>query len=103
MKGDGRDPSRVGRATGVGRRSADELSERDLLDALRRGDRQAFAAVIDRCGDAVYHVAYRLLGSREEAETSSRRPSCKPSGTSAASGGRPNCAPGSTGSPTTSP
>lgn len=52
----------------MGRRSADELSERDLLDALRRGDRQAFAAVIDRCGDAVYHVAYRLLGSREEAE-----------------------------------
>ncbi len=52
----------------IARRMKDELSEADLLDALRRGDRQAFAAVIDRCGDTVYHVAYRLLGSREEAE-----------------------------------
>ncbi len=50
------------------RRSTGDLSEADLLAALRRGDRQAFAAVIDRCGDTVYHVAYRLLGSREEAE-----------------------------------
>lgn len=52
----------------IARRMKGELSEADLLDALRRGDRQAFAAVIDRCGDTVYHVAYRLLGSQEEAE-----------------------------------
>jgi len=50
------------------RRIHEEPTEADLLEALRRGDRQAFAAVIDRCGDTVYHVAYRLLGSREEAE-----------------------------------
>ncbi len=52
----------------MARRVKGELSEADLLDALRRGDRQAFAVAIDRCGDTIYHVAYRLLGNREEAE-----------------------------------
>ncbi|WP_376790140.1 RNA polymerase sigma factor [Thermoflexus sp.] len=52
----------------IARRMKGELSEADWLDALRRGDHQAFAAAIERCGDTIYHVAYRLLGSREEAE-----------------------------------
>ncbi len=46
----------------------EDFSEAELLAALRRGDPQAFAALIHRCGDTVYHVALRMLGSPEEAE-----------------------------------
>jgi RNA polymerase sigma-70 factor (ECF subfamily) len=39
-----------------------------LVDGLRRGDEGAFEALFRRYYQQVYRVAYRLVGSREEAE-----------------------------------
>jgi RNA polymerase sigma-70 factor (ECF subfamily) len=44
------------------------VSERDLLDATRRGDTDAFAALYDRYHPLVYRVANRMLADADAAE-----------------------------------
>ncbi len=47
--------------------SALEVSDTELADACRRGDEQAFGALVQRYKDRLYNVAYRYLGNREDA------------------------------------
>ena len=42
--------------------------DRTLMIRCRRGDRDAFGDLIDRYQRAVFNVAYRLLGNRQDAE-----------------------------------
>jgi RNA polymerase sigma-70 factor (ECF subfamily) len=50
-----------------GRRDAD-LSEADLISAARRGDRDAFDALVRRHLRRAFVVAYRVLGQQQDAE-----------------------------------
>ena len=47
---------------------AEELGEVALVHLASHGNTDALAALFDRHSDAVYRVAYRILGSREDAE-----------------------------------
>lgn len=49
----------------LGRR---ELTDEDLVSRSRDGDQDAFAGIVGRYQDKIYNLAYRMLGSREEAE-----------------------------------
>jgi len=44
------------------------LADRELARAAGRGDRAAFAALVERHYDFIYRVSWRLTGSRTEAE-----------------------------------
>ena len=44
------------------------LRERLLIRRLRDRDEKAFREVVDRYGDRVYNLTYRMLGNREEAQ-----------------------------------
>src|ERR671922_2111242 len=44
------------------------MVSRELLDACRRGEREAFEELVDRTHRQVYTLAYRLVGDRHEAE-----------------------------------
>jgi RNA polymerase sigma-70 factor (ECF subfamily) len=44
------------------------VEERALVDAVRAGDRQAFAVLVDRETPAVYRACRRILGSPHDAE-----------------------------------
>jgi RNA polymerase sigma-70 factor (ECF subfamily) len=43
-------------------------SEATLIQRVRHGDSAALGALFDRHGESVYRLAYRLLGTREDAE-----------------------------------
>lgn len=45
-----------------------QANERDLLNRAQQGDEAALAALVHRYQTAVFNVAYRLLGSRQDAE-----------------------------------
>ena len=45
-----------------------QASERDLLNRAKQGDEAALAALVRRYQTAVFNVAYRLLGNRQDAE-----------------------------------
>ncbi len=45
-----------------------DASDEDLAKAAARGDRAAFAALVERCYDRVFRLAFRLTGARAEAE-----------------------------------
>lgn len=42
--------------------------ERLLIRKLRERDEKAFREIVERYGDRIYNLTYRMLGSREEAE-----------------------------------
>ena len=44
------------------------LTDSELLGAIRGGDEAAFQELVSRHGDALYALAYSLLGSRTDAE-----------------------------------
>lgn len=44
------------------------VSDADLLLAIADGDRQAFAALVERKTQPLLHLAYRIVGDREEAK-----------------------------------
>ncbi len=44
------------------------MVSRELLEACRRGDPQAFEELVERTHRRVYTLAYRLVGDRQEAE-----------------------------------
>jgi len=43
-------------------------SEAQLVQRVRKGDAEALGALFDLHGESVYRLAYRLLGTREDAE-----------------------------------
>jgi RNA polymerase sigma-70 factor, ECF subfamily len=43
-------------------------AEADLIEAAKAGDQEAFRHLVERYQGAVYNLAYRMLGSPEEAE-----------------------------------
>ncbi|MCF6093868.1 RNA polymerase sigma factor SigW [Microaerobacter geothermalis] len=45
-----------------------EFVEKRLAQLAKKGDRQAFAELVDIYKDKVYHLAYRMLGNTQEAE-----------------------------------
>ncbi len=45
-----------------------DVSDEDLAEAAARGDRTAFSALMERCYDRLFRLAFRLTGSRAEAE-----------------------------------
>ncbi len=45
-----------------------DVSDEDLADAAARGDRAAFALLVERLYDRVLGLSFRLTGSRAEAE-----------------------------------
>lgn len=45
-----------------------EAADRVLVDAIRRGDRDAFADLVEREGPAVYRACLRILGRPHDAE-----------------------------------
>lgn len=45
-----------------------DVSDEELAEAASRGDRAAFAALVERSYDRMYSLAFRLTGSRTEAE-----------------------------------
>lgn len=46
----------------------DATSERELLEAIRAGDRDALAVMFDRYADRLYRLAYVVLRDRTEAD-----------------------------------
>lgn len=44
------------------------LGERRLIRRLRDRDERAFRELVERYGDQIYNLTYRMLGDREEAE-----------------------------------
>jgi RNA polymerase sigma-70 factor, ECF subfamily len=45
-----------------------QTAEADLIEAAKAGDQEAFRHLVERYQGAVYNLAYRMLGSAEEAE-----------------------------------
>ena len=45
-----------------------DTSDEDLAQAAAGGDRAAFAALLERCYDRLFALAFRLTGSRSDAE-----------------------------------
>lgn len=45
-----------------------EFVERRLTQRAKRGDREAFAELVDIYKDKIFQLAYRMTGSRQEAE-----------------------------------
>ena len=50
----------------------DEAIERDLIGRCRRGEREAFDALMQEHADSVYQLAYRLTASHETADGADR-------------------------------
>jgi RNA polymerase sigma-70 factor (ECF subfamily) len=42
--------------------------EQRIIQRAKEGDRSAFAELVDLYKDRVYHISYRMLGNRQEAE-----------------------------------
>ncbi|MBN6187539.1 RNA polymerase sigma factor SigW [Aneurinibacillus sp. BA2021] len=45
-----------------------DITEQRIIQKAKNGDRDAFAELVDLYKDKVYHVSYRMLGNRQEAE-----------------------------------
>lgn len=45
-----------------------DSTEQGIIGRAKQGDREAFAELVNLYKDRVYHVSYRMLGSRQEAE-----------------------------------
>ncbi len=45
-----------------------QVTDEELVRAGRRGETEAFAEIVLRYKDRIYNLAYRMFGSREEAE-----------------------------------
>jgi RNA polymerase sigma-70 factor (ECF subfamily) len=45
-----------------------DITEQRIIQRAKNGDRNAFAELVDLYKDKVYHVSYRMLGNRQEAE-----------------------------------
>jgi RNA polymerase sigma-70 factor (ECF subfamily) len=45
-----------------------DITEQRIIQRAKSGDRDAFAELVDLYKDKVYHVSYRMLGNRQEAE-----------------------------------
>lgn len=45
-----------------------ELTDSELLSATSQGDRRAFAELVDRKTEPLLHLAFRIVGDREEAK-----------------------------------
>ncbi len=45
-----------------------EFVEKRLVERAKRGDREAFAELIEMYKDKIYQLAYRMVGNRQEAE-----------------------------------
>jgi RNA polymerase sigma-70 factor, ECF subfamily len=45
-----------------------ELTEQRIIQRAQKGDRAAFSELVDLYKDKVYHISYRMLGNRQEAE-----------------------------------
>ncbi len=50
------------------RRRQAQATDEELVRRSRQGDEESFAAIVERYQDKIYNLAYRMLGSREEAE-----------------------------------
>jgi len=48
--------------------NSDEISDADVIDRFKNGDRQAFDILVDRYAGKAFQVAYGVLGNREDAE-----------------------------------
>lgn len=45
-----------------------QANEREILERAKQGDEAALTALVHRCQTAVFNVAYRFLGNRQDAE-----------------------------------
>ncbi|SDH75821.1 RNA polymerase, sigma subunit, SigW [Aneurinibacillus thermoaerophilus] len=45
-----------------------DITEQRIIQRAKNGDRDAFAELVDLYKDKIYHVSYRMLGNRQEAE-----------------------------------
>lgn len=45
-----------------------DRTEERIIQRAKKGDRSAFAEMVDLYKDRVYHISYRMLGNRQEAE-----------------------------------
>ncbi|CEH31488.1 RNA polymerase sigma-70 factor, ECF subfamily [Aneurinibacillus migulanus] len=45
-----------------------DITEQRIIQRAKNGDRDAFAELVDLYKDKVYHVSYRMVGNRQEAE-----------------------------------
>ncbi|WCK54804.1 RNA polymerase sigma factor SigW [Aneurinibacillus sp. Ricciae_BoGa-3] len=45
-----------------------DLAEQRIILRTKKGDREAFAELVDLYKDRVYRIAYRMLGNKQEAE-----------------------------------
>ncbi len=45
-----------------------DRTEQRIIQKAKEGDRTAFAELVDLYKDRVYHISYRMLGNRQEAE-----------------------------------
>ncbi|MFQ5526027.1 MAG: RNA polymerase sigma factor [Thermoanaerobaculia bacterium] len=63
------DPSRAGKTAGAAPvAQSPELSDTELLLAIRDGDRPAFGDLVTRKTQPLLHLAFRIVGDREEAK-----------------------------------
>jgi RNA polymerase sigma-70 factor (ECF subfamily) len=45
-----------------------DITEQRIIQEAKNGNRDAFAELVDLYKDKVYHVSYRMVGNRQEAE-----------------------------------
>lgn len=45
-----------------------ERTEQRIIQRAKKGDRGAFAELVDLYKDKIYHISYRMLGNKQEAE-----------------------------------
>ncbi|RME56697.1 MAG: sigma-70 family RNA polymerase sigma factor, partial [Deltaproteobacteria bacterium] len=46
----------------------EERDDREIIDRVLAGDKEAFREIVLRYQNRIYNMAYRFLGNREEAE-----------------------------------
>lgn len=46
----------------------DRHRERQVIDRVRRGEREAFAALVDACQKPIFNLAWRMTGHLSDAE-----------------------------------